>query len=666
MACLLLYIDASPSFPLRFATLHANRQLLSRQGMELGPTSPWMCEFIPSHNILWSLIPKGKAAPAEVARLLEETGHLLEKGRDVLLFSTTLDGECHNSLERLIRLDAVLSRHEVRCLLVVGRPACVLEQRYRGFRNLLAWKQGLQLVRRLVDFPSRIADARHAWGRENVSLLADLSDSPTALSQDSLSEQLFAWLGCAAPEPLRALPRYPLFLASQTARRLSWTNEVRDNAWPALDESAFMKTLLELDSHWGEEAVSPLNLREQLNKEGEEALRNLEQQLSLKPGELSCPDWLAMQPETSFDAPLPEERVRAFATALPAEVRRSLRLRFQNDALLLTSDQQMLQQELSHKGRVEVGDSPALLTVLTMTYNHEHYIADCLESVLAQRTSFPVQHIVLDHHSTDDTPAIVAAYAEKYPSIRPVLLSCRRIGENVRGLFLRCRTKYAALCDGDDYFTDPLKLQRQVEYLEANPHCSMCFHPVQVVYEGGEKEPEIYPPASLLPRNGRRELYLADLFRGNPVQTNSAVYRWRFREGLPTWFRPGLCPGDWYWHLLHAEVGKIGFLPQVMAVYRRHKAAVYYQSRISRLEHRRQRGLSELRTYWAVNEHFKGRYFLPLAHLADGVLSDFLRLSRANNDCALLDDACKLYPEFSDHFLKTLRHIQATQTPAGL
>ena len=307
-----------------------------------------------------------------------------------------------------------------------------------------------------------------------------------------------------------------------------------------------------------------------------------------------------------------------------------------------------------------------LMSVLTLTKDHKAYLGDCIESVLAQETDFPVEHIIVDDCSTDGTSELLMHYAKQHASIVPIFLQGGAPpGRNVKALFQACRSKYAALCDGDDYFTDPLKLQRQVDYLEANPHCSMCFHSVQIVYEGGEKEPEIYPPASLLPRNGRREFYLADLFRGNPIQTSSAVYRWRFREGLPPWFRPDLCPGDWYWHLLHAEEGKIGFLPQVMSVYRRHKSAVYYLSGISRQAHRRQHGLNELCTYRTVNEHFKGRYFLPLAHLADGVLSDLLRLSRANNDRSLLDDACKLYPEFCEHFLKTLQHIQATQMSAG-
>lgn len=665
MARLLIYIDASPSFPLLFSTIHANRRLLSRFGTEPAPFDPWSCEFIRTHALFWSVFEEGKQSPAESAGLLRETVRLLESGRNALLFSSVLDGEYHASLARLIRRTPALSRFETRCLLVVGRPACVLEQRHRNARNPLREEDGEHLVRRLAELPARIDDARRAWGEENVSLLADLSASPTARRREELAERLFAWLGAPAPEPPRPLPRHPLFLASQTARRLSWTSAVRDCEWPPLDMGAFMESLLALDGQWGEEVVSPLRLRERLNREGAGALRELERMLRLAPGELDCPEWLAARPETAFDAPLPRERTRAFADALPAEARLALRRRLENDAPLLTPDQRALLRELRAGERIEVAEPPALITVLTMTRNHEAYIADCLESVLAQRTSFPVRHIVLDHCSTDGTAAIVAAYAAKYPSIRPVPLSCRRVGENVRGLFLRCRTRYAALCDGDDYFSDPLKLQRQVDFLEAHPHCSMCFHPVRVVYEGGEKETEIYPPDSLLPRDGRRELYLADMFRGNPVQTCSAVYRWRFRDGLPEWFRPGLSPGDWYWHLLHAEVGKIGFLPQVMAVYRRHRGAAYYLSGISRVEHRRRQGMNELRTYRAVNEHFRGRYFLPLAHLADGVLSDFLRLSLDGGDRAPLDEACERYPEFGEHFLKTLRNIQTAQTRSG-
>lgn len=420
-----------------------------------------------------------------------------------------------------------------------------------------------------------------------------------------------------------------------------------------------MDCLSQVERDWNTALLSPRALRQRLIHEGAEDQRALEDLLHLLPGSLDCPDWLTTQPEADFHAPVSADKCKTFASALPDSVRVPLRQRYIHDAPLLSEDQKLLNEALAavipaEKASIGEPVPPAELTVLTMTYNHEAYIAECMDSVLAQQTTFPVRHLVLDHHSTDGTADIVAAYAAKYPSIQPVLLSRHRPAENAMGLFLRCRTTYAALCDGDDYFTDPLKLQKQVDFLESRPHCSLCFHPVKVVFENGD-QPGIFPPLNMLPRGVRDEYYLADLLRCNMIQTNSVVYRWRFRDGMPEWFRPELCPGDWYWHLLHAEMGKIGFLPELMSVYRRHKNALYKHSFVNRIEHRRSFGMEELATYQAVNEHFQGRYFSRLANLANGVFADFLQIHIDENDDSLMNQACHTFPEFGRHFLSSLK-----------
>ncbi|WP_165176362.1 glycosyltransferase [Desulfovibrio sp. ZJ369] len=686
MSRLLLYTDLGPSWPWLFATVHANRDALAEHGVDLGPFNPWACKLLPAHSRFWTIVPEGGVTPPPLAADLQGVVARLDAGRDVLLMSWVLALPAHRSLARLLRRQPGLARHEVRAVFLVGRPACVLEQRYRWAGKALPSAVEQTLLSRCKMLPLLVKDARRAWGEANVALLADTSDSPVATPCTTLAERLFAILGAGCP-PLRLpehLPRHPLFLASYVARRLSRTLEVRENAWPPLDAGLFMDCLRASERSWGTEPVSPLDLRQRLIREGAAGLRALEALLELESGALDCPDWLAAQaeasPEAVYGQPLPAERVAAFAAALPPAVREPLRQRYANDAPLLTPDQRALAKALAvpeaaapsalpavaARDSVTIGEPvpPVELTVLTMTYNHERYIADCMDSVLAQRTDFPVRHIVLDHRSTDATPAIVTAYAERHPSIRAVLLSQRRPSENVMGLFLRCRTRYAALCDGDDYFTDPLKLQKQVDFLESRPHCALCFHPVRVVHEDGSRPPYLYPPLSMLPNGVREEYDLEDLFQGNMIQTNSAVYRWRFRDGMPHWFRPGLCPGDWYWHLLHAELGKIGFLREVMSVYRRHSQAVYATASGSSTEHRRVHGMAELRTYQAVNEHFTNRYFPHLAALANGVFADFLRISMEEGDQSLLDRACDAFPDFARHFLADLKMVQVKNTAA--
>ena len=183
---------------------------------------------------------------------------------------------------------------------------------------------------------------------------------------------------------------------------------------------------------------------------------------------------------------------------------------------------------------------------------------------------------------------------------------------------------------------------------------------MQVVFEDAEHQNYVYPPESGLPQGFDAKYSIEQLFQGNFIQTNSVVYRWRFTDGLPDWFRSALCPGDWYWHLLHAEIGKIGFMPDVMAVYRRHKNAVYYTAHVSVVEHRRKHGMAELGTYKAVDEHFNGKYFEDLASLANGVLANFLQISLNEDDDTLLSSAVEAFPDFGRFFLKSVKVVQGT------
>lgn len=666
MSRILLYTDLSPSRPRLFATIHANRALLSEHNIDLGPFSPWSCEFIPSHPLFWRVIPDNGTVPPGMIKRMNELVRQLESGRDVLLMTYIPALSAHQSLNRLLRRHIDFAKHEVRGIFVIGRPVCVFEQRWREALEPFSDAVGQTLIERYGALSRIIGEARREWGESNVIALADLSDSPTANRCDALAQKLFAALGCPSPLAPEPLARHPLFFASHEARRLCLALEVQGNAWPRLDEERFLNRLSLVERDWGTAPLSPKKSRRLLIRQGAEDQRALEDLLRLPPGSLSCPDWLAAQPEADFHAPLSVDKIRAFVNALPAAVRAPLRQRYINDAPLLSEDQKALNEALAAvtpSDKTVIGDSvpPVELTVLTMTYNHEAYIAECMDSVLAQQTAFPVRHLVLDHHSTDGTADIVAAYAAKHPSIRPVLLSRRRPAENAAGLFSRCRTTYAALCDGDDYFTDPLKLQKQVDFLESRPHCALCFHPVAVVFESGE-QPGIFPPLHMLPRGPRDEYYLADLIRCNMIQTNSVVYRWRFKDGVPEWFRPELCPGDWYWHLLHAETGKIGFLPEVMSVYRRHKNALYKHSFVNRIEHRRSHGMEELAAYRAVNEHFQGRYFNRLADLANGVFADFLQIYSDEDDNSLLSQAGEAFPEFARHFLNALKLLRKEKT----
>ena len=313
---------------------------------------------------------------------------------------------------------------------------------------------------------------------------------------------------------------------------------------------------------------------------------------------------------------------------------------------------------------IDASENLSLLSVLTMTRNQEQFIGACLQAVVDQQCSFAIRHIVVDDFSTDNTRGIISEFASKYPHIIPIFLDRKaHQGESIKALFQQCRSKYAAMCDGDDYFTDPHKLQTQVDFMEAHQDCALCFHPVRVVYEDGSQPERIHPPVEGLAPGATRFYTLGDLFTGNIIQTNSVVYRWRFASGLPDWFRPDCCPGDWYWHLLHAEQGKIGFINRIMSVYRRHKQGIYYLSEVDRLKHRATVGLQEIEVYDIINRHFGGRYESILLKLVNGVFADCLMYdsnrAQENSSAPILPTLVSKYPKFARHFLQSLKAVSA-------
>lgn len=131
-----------------------------------------------------------------------------------------------------------------------------------------------------------------------------------------------------------------------------------------------------------------------------------------------------------------------------------------------------------------------LLSVVTITYNHAPYIRKCIEGVLMQQVNFPMEFIIADDCSTDGTRLVCEAYAAKYPNLIRLAFTERNVGavENEQRAFISAKGKYIATCEGDDYWTDPLKLQKQVDFLESHPDFSVCFHRFKKIHVASGKE----------------------------------------------------------------------------------------------------------------------------------------------------------------------------------
>ncbi len=211
------------------------------------------------------------------------------------------------------------------------------------------------------------------------------------------------------------------------------------------------------------------------------------------------------------------------------------------------------------------------ISVAFITYNHERFVAQALESVLMQEPDCEWEIVIGEDASTDGTRAIVSGYAERHPGRIRLLPPVPNLGmhRNAERTLAACNGVYVALLEGDDYWTAPDKLRKQAEYLDAHPECSLCFHEILAEYEDGSTAP---PPFR---RDASREIFtLDDLAAGNFIATCSAMFRNVPRLVLPGWSRR-MPMVDWLLFLLIAERGDIGFLGETMGIYRIHGAGAW-------------------------------------------------------------------------------------------
>jgi glycosyltransferase involved in cell wall biosynthesis len=246
------------------------------------------------------------------------------------------------------------------------------------------------------------------------------------------------------------------------------------------------------------------------------------------------------------------------------------------------------------------------VSVCIITYNHGKYIGQAVEGALMQKTEFDFEIIIGEDDSTDGTREIVTKYKEQYPDRIRLFLNDRKNVIFINGRptgrwnfmnnIRNARGDYIALLDGDDYWTDPYKLRKQAEFLDTHPDCAMCFHDVRIVYEDDRQ-----PVRIATPRGGKKIYTLKDLLKGNFMHTCSVMFRKGLFPEFPDWFSR-VAWADWPLHILNAEHGDIGYLPEAMGVYRVHGGGL----------HSSQRDIDQVRAmigiYPYLNEHLGFRY----------------------------------------------------------
>jgi glycosyltransferase involved in cell wall biosynthesis len=209
-----------------------------------------------------------------------------------------------------------------------------------------------------------------------------------------------------------------------------------------------------------------------------------------------------------------------------------------------------------------------LVSICTITYNHEMYIAEAIESFLMQETNFAFEIIIGEDSSTDDTANIIRKYAKQYPTIIKAIIREKNIGmiPNFMDTMMQASGKYIALCEGDDFWTDPKKLQMQVDFLELNKNFSGYGHQANVISSQTNNHAASY--RTNIPDILDRKYFLRDV----PFQTATFVFRTEILKEHP--LPRDIVSGDKALMLLISTFGLIKYNSQPMSAYRKHLGGI--------------------------------------------------------------------------------------------
>ena len=228
-----------------------------------------------------------------------------------------------------------------------------------------------------------------------------------------------------------------------------------------------------------------------------------------------------------------------------------------------------------------------LVVIRCLVYNHDSYLRECLEGFVMQQTNFPFVAIVHDDASTDNSAAIIREYEEKYPDIiKPIYETENQyskhdgsLGRIINAAVDATKAKYVAMCEGDDYWTDPLKLQKQIDILEANESLMLCCTNCSVVDNHGV---EIQPIRGGVVMDDIEGKYnLRDFFRDNhQYPTLSVVYRRTHTQEIAEKHARTRNPylGDWTLWICLLIYGDAYFLNEVTCAYRVNPTSVTHSN----------------------------------------------------------------------------------------
>lgn len=223
-----------------------------------------------------------------------------------------------------------------------------------------------------------------------------------------------------------------------------------------------------------------------------------------------------------------------------------------------------------------IDNQEIMVSIKCLAYNHERYIRKALDGFLMQKTNFKFEVIVHDDASTDNTAAIIREYEEKYPDIIKPIYQTENQHQygNLSRRFIdhRFRGKYVAYCEGDDFWTDPNKLQMQVDYLEAHPDCSYTFHNASIVLEDGTPFRDKFLPDNSIFKafaweNRDKKYYTADIINLAFIPTASVLGRREYIVNRKDFCENAIC-GDLPLRLSLSLDGYGYYFNRIMSSYR--------------------------------------------------------------------------------------------------
>lgn len=252
------------------------------------------------------------------------------------------------------------------------------------------------------------------------------------------------------------------------------------------------------------------------------------------------------------------------------------------------------------------------VSISCITFNHEKYIRDALDSFLMQKVNFKYEILIHDDASSDRTQEIVKEYESKYPEIiKPIYQVENKYTKGERIAYKynvsRAKGEYIAFCEGDDYWSDPNKLQIQIDFMEKNPNCGMCFHSMENIDAKSGKTLYFSRPSKQ-----SRRVYTEEIIEGggNIVGSNTMLYRTKYMKNPPSYYFDSHV-GDFPIQIYLSTKNYAYFIDRVMSVHRVNVPGSWTEKNLSGKNITKKRIINykrDIELLKNINEYYNGKF----------------------------------------------------------